>query len=84
MLMNAMINATSAPTAAPAANPQKKLPVTVAAANPTMDERIMLPFKERLITPDRSVRVSPITAKTTGAAQVNIEPMLASTVLSMC
>jgi hypothetical protein len=43
----------------------------------------MLPFNDRFITPDFSVSVSPMTAKTTGAAQVKMDPKLASKELSM-
>jgi hypothetical protein len=64
----ATIPANSAPTAAAAKKPNTKLPVSLATANPTMAASMIVPSAERLITPARSVMVSPTQAKTTGVA----------------
>jgi hypothetical protein len=58
----ATTSATSAPIAAAAAKPTRTLPVDRAAAKPPIAESISVPSAERLITPARSVNVSPIAA----------------------
>src|SRR5687768_18515388 len=65
---NATIRATIAPMSIPVRKPRNRLSVRTATAKLPMAESKMVPFIERLITPARSDNVSPITAKTTGAA----------------
>jgi hypothetical protein len=67
MLLKAIRAETAIPTSIPARNPSRMLFVSRDTQNPIIADKMIKPFKERLITPARSVKVSPIAASTIGA-----------------
>ncbi len=78
MLAHATRAATAPPTMAAATNPTHHWPVSKPAANPARADSMRLPSSERLMTPDRSVTVSPMTAKISGVAAATIDASVAS------